>query len=207
MQHTMFAEETLNPQIVVEQSSATKKRSSKYLSVDVLRDQIRGMFPSFSLYREYVVKHNLVKHGFPLNIRSAYGNDLTIDEFLGNPEGTYSEWQRNRTKEHKPWIIGTAVRQQQIRQRKHEEIQEELKAYDNAKLIAGLKKDIANQNVSVSTEHSFSIDDVCKYLLSRDMTNTVLNIMNEGKITVHDARIISNHIFQYYEAKQKTLVK
>ena len=67
---------------------------------------IAGKFQNLKQYEKFVLENNLQDIGFPLNPKYRSGYPKSTDAILGNPEGTYKEWQKNNLAERKPWQHG-----------------------------------------------------------------------------------------------------
>lgn len=182
----LLIEETVKPNTlsVSAFTSAPKVRKSNNLPLDVLMSSIKGMFVNYVEYRAYVKKHDLVKNGYPLNPRKTYGYHLSVDQFFGNPEGTALAKQRKDFVENKIWL--------RAHQRRRE---------------LGIINREKRASISVAIEKPLSMESVCDFLINRGMTNTVKNILDEPKITLQDARMISSALLKTYQEKPKVSSK
>lgn len=204
----LLIEETVKPstltQSVVPTTKHRRGRISNKLPLEVLMSNIKGMFVNYTQYREYVKKHNLMKHGYPLNPKSAYKYDLSVDQFLGNPEGTCKDHCYKSFMDRKLWKVA---------QQKRREIGERNRRIRaEAQLLKKQEQENFKLNPVVSSVHKTAVKDrlldmeiVCDFLIHRGMTNTVKNILSEPKVTLDDARMISSVLLKTYE--DKTLAK
>lgn len=186
----LLLEETVTPLTltgsVVEKTPTTRNsRKSNKLPLEILMRNIRGMFKNYTEYREFVIKHNLVKNGYPLNPKPAYGYKLTVDEFLGNPEGTFRQDCSRKFIENKIWMKGHEHRKRNGYKRKS---------------TRQVESQIADTVITISN-NSINMSVVCDFLISRGMTGTVRNILSEDKVTLEDAKMITTSLLKTYESK------
>jgi len=174
----LLIEETVKPYTssVSTVKVPSKGRQSNNLPLDVLMSSIKGMFINYVEYRDYVKRHDLVKNGYPLNPKKAYKHHLSVDQFFGNPEGTALAKQRKDFIENKIW----------------------LHAHKRRRELGILSRENRAKQV-LSIDQKINIETVCDFLIDRAMTNTVKNILQEPKITLEDARMISNALLKTYE--------
>lgn len=205
----LLIEETVAPYTSSAVTQTVRTSHKNILPLEVLMSNIKGMFVNYTEYREYVKKHDLTKHGYPLNPKKVYGYKLTVDEFLGNPHGTFRESQTNAFKQRRIWEYahqklrekGDATRKriQQEKEARRLELEEQKKA----RLFTTRSKPAVK--LTNSNDRLLDMEIICDFLIYRGMTNTVKNILSEPKVTLEDARMISNVLLRTYE--DKTLVK
>lgn len=188
----LLIEETVHPSTLTQSVAVlpvTKRRGrvSNKLPLEILMRNIRGMFKNYAEYREYVKRNDLVKHGYPLNPRISYGYKLSVDEFLGNPIGTYKQDASRKFIENKIWVMG------------HQKCRENGYKRKRAK---ELESRVAQTVVTISNK-SINMSVVSDFLISRGMTTTVRNILAEEKVTLEDAKMITTALLKTYESKTK----
>lgn len=145
----------------------------KYFTAQEVMEHIAGKFHNLSQYKAYVIENNLQEVGFPLNPKLRSGYPRRTDAILGNPEGTYRQWQRQDMARRKPW--------------------------QNRQNLPKVRK---TKKLETLKPETLKIVDICKELLDRKITlQTMKAIMSETQMSMEESKQIITLLLDYKSTK------